>query len=82
MFNRGFLAACLLLLLLGCGHKAKDSYATAQLEEKQNNKPHATKLYRHIVPRISRLALRESGEVSSGRVGETALDSQRPWPLS
>jgi len=37
MFMRGFLAACLLLLLLGCGDKAKDLYATAQLEEKQNN---------------------------------------------
>jgi hypothetical protein len=29
-----------------CGDKAKDLYDTAQLEEKQNNKPHATKLYR------------------------------------
>ena len=37
MFMGGFLAACLLLLLLGCGDKAKDLYATAQLEEKQNN---------------------------------------------
>ena len=31
------------------GDKAKDLYDTAQLEEKQNNKPHATKLYRQIV---------------------------------
>ena len=44
-----FLAACLLLLLVGCGDKAKDLYDTAQLEEKQFNKPHATKLYRQIV---------------------------------
>jgi outer membrane protein assembly factor BamD (BamD/ComL family) len=44
-----FLAACLLLLLLGCGDKAQDLYETAQLEEKQFNKPHATKLYRQIV---------------------------------
>jgi TolA-binding protein len=46
---RRVLAACLLLMLLGCGDKAKDLYATAQLEEKQNNRPHATKLYRQIV---------------------------------
>ena len=26
-----------------------DPYDTAQLEEKQNNRPHATKLYRQIV---------------------------------
>ena len=44
-----FLAACLLMLLVGCGDKAKDLYDTAQLEEKQFNKPHATKLYRQIV---------------------------------
>ena len=44
-----FLAVCLFLLLVGCGDKAKDLYDTAQLEEKQNNRPHATKLYRQIV---------------------------------
>ncbi len=49
MFMRRFVAACLLLLLLGCGDKAKDLYDTAQLEEKQFNKPRATKLYRQIV---------------------------------
>jgi outer membrane protein assembly factor BamD (BamD/ComL family) len=46
---RRFFAACLLVLLVGCGDKAKDLYDIAQLEEKQFNKPHATKLYREIV---------------------------------
>jgi TolA-binding protein len=46
---RRFLAVYLLLLLIGCGDNAKDLYDTAQLEEKQNNRPHATKLYRRIV---------------------------------
>ena len=36
-------------LLAGCGDKAKDLYETAQLKEKQFNKPHATGLYRQIV---------------------------------
>jgi TolA-binding protein len=46
---RRFLAVCLLLLLVGCGDKAKDLFDIAQLEEKQNNRPHAAKLYRQIV---------------------------------
>jgi outer membrane protein assembly factor BamD (BamD/ComL family) len=46
---RRFLAICLFLLLVGCGDNAKDLFDTAQLEEKQNNRPHATKLYRQLV---------------------------------
>ena len=68
-----FLAAWLLLLLLGCGDKAKDLYDTAQLEEKQNNRPHATKLYRQIVEEYPGSRYASSGENSSSRVGESAL---------
>jgi hypothetical protein len=78
-----FLAACLLLLLVGCGDKAKDLYDTAQLEEKQNNKPHATKLYRQIVEEYPGSSYANHGEDSSGRVGEreSALSiHQTPWP--
>lgn len=46
---RRFFTLCLFLLLAGCGDSAKDMFDTAQLEEKQNNRPHATKLYRQIV---------------------------------
>ena len=46
---RRLFAVCLLALIVGCGDKAKDLYDTAQFEEKQFNKPHATKLYRQIV---------------------------------
>lgn len=43
------LIACVMALLAGCGDKAKEIYETAQFEEKQSNKPHATKLYRQLV---------------------------------
>jgi TolA-binding protein len=46
---RRYFFVCLFLLLMGCGDKAKELYDTAQFEEKQNNRPHATKLYRQIV---------------------------------
>ena len=46
---RRILAVCLFLLLVGCGDNPKDIFDTAQLEEKQNNRPHAIKLYRQIV---------------------------------
>ncbi|HLN87643.1 MAG TPA: hypothetical protein VK200_14300 [Candidatus Limnocylindrales bacterium] len=38
-----------LLLLVAYGDKAKDLYDTAQLQEKQNNRPHAKKIYRQVV---------------------------------
>ena len=69
---RRFLAACMLLLLTGCGDKAKDLYDTAQLEEKQQQAARYETLSADR-RRISRLALRESGEDSFGRVGESAL---------
>jgi len=40
---------------VGCGDKAKNLYDIAQLEEKQNSKPHATKLYRQILEEYPRL---------------------------
>ncbi len=47
--RRFLLAGCLLVLLAACGDKARELYDTAQLEEKQFNKPHAAELYRRIV---------------------------------
>lgn len=49
--RRLFLAGCVMVLLAGCGDKAKEMFETAQFEEKQFNKPHATQLYRQIVER-------------------------------
>ena len=44
-----FVVGCFAALLAGCGDRAKEMYETAQFEEKQFNKPHATKLYRQII---------------------------------
>ncbi len=46
---RNLLTVGLLVLLVGCGDGAKELFDTAQFEEKQFNKPHATQLYRRIV---------------------------------
>ena len=46
---RMFFAGFLWLFLVGCADKAKEMYETAQFEEKQFNKSHATELYRQIV---------------------------------
>lgn len=47
--GRLVLAVLMLALIAGCADKAKELFETAQFEEKQFNKPHATKLYRQIV---------------------------------
>ena len=38
-------------MLAGCssGEKGKELFETAQFEEKQNNKPHAIKLYEELI---------------------------------
>jgi len=46
---RMFLVVFLVFFLIGCADKAKEMYETAQFEEKQFNKQHATELYRQIV---------------------------------
>ena len=47
--RRLIIVCALAAVISGCGDTAKDLYDTAQLEEKQFNKPHATKLYRQII---------------------------------
>lgn len=44
-------AAVLFAVLLGCGGGAKEMLDTAQLEETQNNVPHARELYEAIIHR-------------------------------
>lgn len=44
-------AALLAAALLGCGSGAREMLDTAQLEETQNNAPHARELYEAIVHR-------------------------------
>jgi len=52
--------------------KAQDLHDTAQLEEKQFNKPHAINLRAGRI-RTSRFVSRKSAEDWFGRVGESAL---------
>ncbi len=46
---RVLLVAGYFALLAGCGDGAKELFDTAQFEEKQFNKPHATQLYQRII---------------------------------
>jgi TolA-binding protein len=70
--RRLFLAGCLMVLLAGCSDKAKDLYETAQFEEKQFNKAHATKLYRDIVEQYS-----DSPYASRAKTRLAELEKQR-----
>lgn len=47
--GRFLLAIAFAALFNACGDPVKDIFETAQFEEKQFNRPHATKLYRQIV---------------------------------
>ena len=64
---RRFLAACMLVLLAGCGAVGRKAVQQAARYE-------ALSADRR---RIFQLALRESGEDPFGRVGENALDSDQ-----
>ena len=71
--RRLFLAGSLIVLLAGCGgDKAKDLYETAQFEEKQFNKAHATKLYREILEQYS-----DSRYASRAKIRLAELEKQR-----
>lgn len=43
------LSSFALLVILGCSDPAAEMFETAQFEEQQFNKPHATELYQRIV---------------------------------
>jgi hypothetical protein len=64
------LAAAFAALLLGCGGGAQDLLDTAQLEETQNNLPHARQLYEEIVRRYP-----DSPEAATARARLDALDA-------
>lgn len=46
---RLFAAALFALILFGCSDPAAEMFETAQFEEQQFNRPHATELYRRII---------------------------------
>lgn len=47
------LSGCLVLVLFGCGDRAKELFETAQFEERQFNVEHAQQLYREIIEDFS-----------------------------
>jgi outer membrane protein assembly factor BamD (BamD/ComL family) len=49
MLKRILLSLFFVTLLAACGDRAKDLYQTAQFEEQQFNREHASKLYAEIV---------------------------------
>jgi outer membrane protein assembly factor BamD (BamD/ComL family) len=57
------LGALCLAMLAGCsGEKGKELYDTAQFEEKQGNREHATKLYQEIVAKYPGSELAKKAE--------------------
>lgn len=52
------------LLLWGCssGAKGQELFETAQFEEKQNNRPHAMKLYEEIIAKYPGTELAQKAE--------------------
>jgi hypothetical protein len=64
------LVALLTALLLGCGGGARELLDTAQLEETQNNLPHARELYTEIVRKYP-----DSPEAATARARLDAIGS-------